>query len=144
MVSTRPLISKSPSPYCYYYYYYLFLFKFSTPELADGFSLKLDSKFSHVSMTLFSVLADFNNAVVCIISTRPLFPSLPVPVSIFRWVYKEHQIQLVSPSLSYSTLSSGKSKVFISLFVFFQFHFVVSRDSKVHNLSSSLLLLDNY
>ena len=59
----------------------------------------------------------------------------------FWWLYQEHQLQLISLSLSYSTAFSIL-KVPISLVVFFQFYSVVSRDSKVHNLASSLFLVD--
>ena len=50
-----------------------------------------DSKSSQVSMTLLSILADLNKAV---------FPNPPVPVSILWWLYRGHQLLLVSPSLS--------------------------------------------
>ena len=42
-----------------------------TPALADGFSLKFE--WQQISRILLSILADLNNAVVWIASTRPLF-----------------------------------------------------------------------
>ena len=54
-----------------------------------------------VSRTPLSILADLNNAVVWIVPTRSL-----VPVSIIWWLYQEHQLQLVSPSLSCSIVFS--------------------------------------
>ena len=70
----------------------------------------------------------------------PLFPSLPVLVSIFWWLCQEPQLQWVSPSLSCSTVFSIPSnlEVFILLFTYFKFYSVVSLYSKVHNSAISL------
>ena len=68
------------------------------------------------------------------------FPSSPVPVPIFWWRYRAHQLQLVSPSLSCAIVIfkfSGKVLVFIYLFAFFQFYPVVSQNSKVHYSAGS-------
>ena len=72
-----------------------------------------------------------------------LFTSPPIFVSILRWLYQEHQLQLVSPSFLCSTIFLFPSKVlvFIFLFTFFQFYSKVSRDSKVYNSAKSLFFL---
>ena len=68
-----------------------------------------------------------------------LFVRLPVAVPILWWLYQEHQIQLVSSSLSCSTIFQFTSKVHVLIFPF-QFYLEVIRDSKVHNSASSLFL----
>ena len=69
-----------------------------------------------------------------------LFPSLPVTVPIFWWLYRARQLQLVPPSLSCSIFFQFSCKVIvlISLFPFLQFYLVVSRKSKVHNSAGFL------
>ena len=57
-----------------------------------------------------------------------LLPIPPVLVPIPWWLYQEHQSQLVSPSLSCSTVFS----------IPFQFYSVIRQDSNVHNFSCSL------
>ena len=83
--------------------------EFFTTALADGFSLEFE--WQQVSWTLFNILADFNKAVVWMDSTYPL---------IFK-----------SSCTCINTLVTVPR-------AFFQFYFVVSRDSKVHNSASSL------
>ena len=93
------------------------------------------------------------------------FPSPPILVPIHYWLYEEHQLQLVSPSLQcffynpsvtvlrariiigindtfmfYSFFQSPR-KVDVLVFNFFQFYSVLSRSIKVHNFESSPLLL---
>ena len=68
-----------------------------------------DNKSPQVSKTLLSILAYLNNAIVWIVSARPVI----------------------------STASSTSIHLF---FTFFQFYFVVSLDSKVHNSASSFFL----
>ena len=51
--------------------------------------------------TLLSILADLNNTVIWMVSTRPLISKSscpPVPLSILWWLYRAHQLQLVSLS----------------------------------------------
>ena len=63
-----------------------------------------------------------------------LFPTLP-PLSPSRLgSIQVHQLQLVSPSISCSISfwHSGKVKVLVSLFAFFDFHCVVRQDGKIH------------
>ena len=92
-----------------------------------------DTKSPQVSRTLLSILADINNAVVRIVSTRPLIskPSSPVTVLFMFHVYHHFHV------LEFFQLSI-KVKVFISLFALFQFYLLVSRNGEVHNSASSL------
>ena len=71
-----------------------------------------------------------------------LFPSPPVPLPTVWWLYWVYQLQLVSPSPSYSTvclffLFSRKIQVLIFLFAFFQVYSVLTRDGKVHYSAGS-------
>ena len=93
----------------YYYYYYLLLWEFSTPTLADGFSLEFDSKTARLlaSLELFSVFWP----ILIMLSFRwsplvHLFPILPVPIPILKWLYRTHRLQLISLSLSCSIVFS--------------------------------------
>ena len=99
-----------------------------------------------VSRTLLSILADFNNALIFMIFFRTpisnsssfLFEPLmtvqgtPIKISI--------TVTLMFHSLFVFFYFSGKVLVLVSLFVFFDFHFVVRRDGKVHSTASSLFL----
>ena len=94
-----------------------------------------DSKSPHVSRTLLSILAVFNNAVVWMVSTRPptsksfrpfnnplvTVPKAPITICII-FTIMFHGFQF-----------SSKVEVLIFLFTFFQFYSVVSRDCKVDN-----------
>ena len=81
-----------------------------------------DLKSPQVSRTLLSILTDLNNAVGWMVSTRLLlFPSPPVPVPFLWWLYQKHQLQLVSPPLSCSTIFQFSSKVYV---LFFSFRFL--------------------
>ena len=58
-----------------------------------------DSNFSQVSRTLFSILADLNNAVVWMVSTRPLIsksssPSINLLVTVpnYNWYYRHFHV----------------------------------------------------
>ena len=102
-----------------------------------------DNKSPQVSRTLLSVLADLSNAVVWMVSTRPVIFKFFSLLPIFWWLYREHQLQLVWPSLSNSTvfLNSIVRSRYLSFFsLFFQFYLVVSRDIKVHNSSFSFFV----
>ena len=58
----------------------MYIREFFTPALADVFPLILNgSKSPQVSRTLLSILADFNNAVVWMVSTRPLISKSSSP-----------------------------------------------------------------
>ena len=64
------------------------------------------TKFHQVSKNLRSILADLKNAVIFIVSNRPLFPSPPVPVPVLWWVHQEHHLQFDSPSFACSPVFS--------------------------------------
>ena len=95
--------------------------------------------------TLLSILADLNNAVVWMVSTRPLnskstspctkplvtVPSTPDTTGI-TVVFMFH----------FFFQFSSKVQVLISLFAFFQFYSVASRDGKFLYLAGSFLCLD--
>ena len=97
-------------------------------------------KSPQVSRILLSILADFNNAVVWTVSTRPLIsksfspcinPSVTVPRAPIT-------IGIIVTFMFHSFFNSlAKVEVLILLFAFFQFYSVASRNSKVHNLASS-------
>ena len=99
-----------------------------------------DIKSLQVSRTLLSILAVFNNAIVWMVSTQPptskssrpfnnplvTVPKAPITIGIIV-IFMFHSLFFFQ--------SSSKVKVFISLFTFFQFYSVVSRDSKVDNFA---------
>ena len=62
----------------------------------------IDSTSPQVSRTLLSILADLNNAVVWMVSTRALISESSGPCKNLLWLHRVHQLQLVSPSLSRS------------------------------------------
>ena len=103
-----------------------------------------DSKSPQVSRTLLSILAVFNNAVVWMVSTRPLTPKssrpfnnplVTVPKSTNHNWYNCHL------HIPWFFQFSSKVEVLISLFTFFQFYSVVSLDSKVDNFTGFLCFL---
>ena len=102
-----------------------------------------DSKSPQVSRTLLNILADINNAVVWMVSSRPLICKSSSSCTNLRWLYQEHQLQLVSSSLLCSTVFSNSLQGLgtFFLFVFFQFYSVVSPDSKVHNSENPRFML---
>ena len=103
-----------------------------------------DSKFLQVSRTLLSSLADLNNAVVWMVSTRPLISKSSslctksfgdcTERANYNWYHRYFHVREFFQFPS-------KVQVLISLFAFFQFYPVVSRNGKVHYLACSLFLL---
>ena len=71
----------------------------------------IESKYHQVSRTLPSILADFNNAVVRMVSARLRFLTPPGPSPYFWGLFPAHQFQLVSPWPSVSI-------VFVFVFLF--------------------------
>ena len=111
-----------------------------------------DNKSHQVSRTLLSILADFNNAVVWMVSTRPLISKSSCPctrplVTVLRApITIDTTITFILHSFSNSLTSSRYSSVFFS---FFQFYSVFRWDSKVHNSAWSIfvvvvVVVDNY
>ena len=98
-----------------------------------------DSKSPQVSRTFLSILVVLNNAVVWMVSARPPtsspfnnplvnVPKAPITIGIVI-TFMLHSFFFQFPS---------KVQVLILLFTFFQFYFVVDRNSKVDNFASSL------
>ena len=101
-----------------------------------------DSKSPQVPTTLLIILVVFNNAVVWMVSTRPptsksskpfynplvTVPNAPITIGIIVTVMFHSFFQF-----------SSKVEVLISLFTFFPFYSVVSRDRKVDNFADFLL-----
>ena len=107
------------------------------------FHWSLSDKSSQIPWNLLSILVDLNNVVVLMVSSRPLIskssnpftnplvtvPRIPITIGVtVTFMFQSFQF----PS---------KVEVIILLFTFFQFYFVVNRDSKVDNSASSFFLL---
>ena len=81
--------------------------EFFTPALTNGFHYsQSDSKSPQVSTTPFSILADLNNAVVWMVSSRSLISKSPSPCTNPLGTIPSALIQLISPSLSCSIVFS--------------------------------------
>ena len=101
-------------------------------SLTDSISLQ-------VPRALVSILAVLNNAVVWMVSIRPptsktsspfnnplvTLPKAPITISIIVTFMFHSFFQF-----------SSKVEIFILLFTFFQFYFVVSRNSKIDNFAN--------
>ena len=91
-----------------------------------------DSKSLQVSRTLLSILAVFNNAVVRMVSTRPPTSKSSRPFNNTLVTAPEAPISIgiIVTFMFHSFFQfSSKVEVLISLFTFFQFYYVVYRDS---------------
>ena len=95
------------------------------------------NKSPQISRILHSILADLN-AVAWMVSACSLISKSSSP-STNHFMNQTHQLQLLSPSLSYSIVFHFFSKVF--LFAFFQLCTVVSRNGKVHYSTGFLFML---
>ena len=100
-----------------------------------------DSNFLQVSRTLLSILVDLNNAVVWMVSTRPVISKFSSP-SINPLVTVPRAPNTIT-TLMFHIFFKFPSKVelLILLFTFFQFYSGVSRDREIYNFESSLFLL---
>ena len=106
---------------------------FFIPVLTDGLSLNSESKSTQFSRTLLSILADFNNAVVWMVSTRPLIskssspfinplvtvPREPITISInitfmfcsfFKCLERSKYISFLSLSFNFTQWSAATAK----------------------------------
>ena len=142
-----PCPSSHVLSHSYHYYYYSLEFSHQRKLMVFHWRVS-DSKSPRVSRTLLSILAIFNNAVVWIVSTRPptskssrpinnplvTVPKAPITIGIIV-TFMFHSFFFQFPS---------KVEVLISLFTFFQFYSVVSRDSKVDNFADILFVVDYY
>ena len=103
-----------------------------------------NNKFPQVSRNLLSILANFNNPLVLGVFTGPLIfmSSNPFTNSLVTVpkILITISITVTFMFHSFFQFPSGV-QVFILLFAFFQFYLVVSWDSKVQNLASSLCFL---
>ena len=100
-----------------------------------------DSKSPQVSRTLLSILAVLNNAVVCMVSTRPPTSKSSSPFSnpLVTVPNAPITIGIIVTCMFLSIFQfPSKVEVHILLFTFFQFYSVVSRDSKIDYFASSL------
>ena len=134
--------------YYYHYYYYLLLESFSHQLKSMVFHWSLcDSKSLQVSRTLLNILADFNYAVIWIVSTRPLISKSSSPFNNPSVTEPRAPITIgiIDTFMFHSFFQfPRKIQVLILLFTFFRFYSEVSRDSKVYNFASSLFFLDYY
>ena len=91
----------------WFIYHYFTPWEFFTSTFADGLSLELiDNKSPQVPRTLLSILADLNNAAIWMVSTCPFISKLSCPCTIPLVTVPKHQLQLVPPLLSCSTVFS--------------------------------------
>ncbi len=110
---------------------------FTAPADWANWSLS-DKKSPQLSRVLLSILADLNNAVVWMVSIRPVIskssspctnPSATVPRAPIT-------IGIIVTFMFHSLINSLSRSRYQSFFsLFFQFYSVVNRDRKVHNLS---------
>ena len=97
-----------------------------------------DSKSPRVSRTLLSILADLNNAIVCLVSVRPLISNSSKTFT--------QEVVLSTPLASgititfmfHSFLVPWQDLSFCLFFDLFDFNSVVGRDGKVHYSAGSL------
>ena len=103
-----------------------------------------NSKSPRVSRTLLSILINLNNAVVLIVFISPPISNSSSPLS------KPLEIVSTVPITIAITINlrfhiffyfSGKVPVHVSLFVFFDFYFVISWDAKIPYTTRSLPFL---
>ena len=105
----------------YYYYYYFTPWEFLTSALADGFSL--DSKSPQVSRTFLGILANLKNAVVWIVSIRPLVSKSPSP-------------------FTKPLVTVPRATITIGITVTFMFHCFFNSQARFENLSYFSLSLN--
>ena len=104
-----------------------------------------DSKSPQVSRTRLSILAVLSNAVVWIVSYRPLTSKSSRP-------FNNPLVTVPNATITIGTIVTFmfhnffkfSSKVRILLFTFLQIYSVVRRDSKVNNFADSLSFVDYY
>ena len=125
----------------YHYYYLLLIRVFHISESWWYFTGDWVTAGLQVSRTLLSILAIFNNADVWMVSTRPPTSksSRPFNNPLVTVQKAPITIGIIVTFMFHSFFQfSSEVKVLISLFTFFQFYSVVSRDSKVDNFADFL------
>ena len=96
--------------------------------------------YTQIIITLLCILADSNNTVVWIVSTCPLISeSYSLFTNLLRIVLSAPITVSITVTIMFH--SFFLVEVLISLFAFFQFYYVGSRDGKVHNSAGSLFFL---
>ena len=99
-----------------------------------------DSK--QVSRILLSILTVFNNAVVWMVPTQPPTSKSSRPFNNPLVTVRKAPITIsITVSFMFHSFFSNSVEVLISLFTFFQFYSVVSRDYKVDNFADFLFYL---
>ena len=124
----------------YYYYYSLRVFHISVNWLPFIGVWMIASILKCPG--LFSVFWSISNAVLWMISTRPLISKSSSP-----FINPKALITIgINVTLMFHSFFQflGKVEIFILLFTFFKFYSVVSRDSKDHNFVNSLFFVDYY
>ena len=113
--------------------------EFFPSALADGLSLKFE--WQQVSRTLLSILVNRNNLIFIMVSTHPLISKSSSPFNNPSVTVPSARITTgINVTFIFHSFFQFPSKVkaLILLFTFFKFYSMVNRDSKVHNLASSL------
>ena len=142
-VSCFFVFSMSIIEWGYFFYYYLLLYSVLHQRLPMDFHWSLsDSKSPQVSCTLRSILAVFNNTVVCMVSTRPptskssspfnnpfaTLPKAPITIGIiasfmlhsfFNSLSRSRYLSFFSHSFSFILWSTGIAKSTILQVLFF-------------------------
>ena len=99
-----------------------------------------DSKSLQTSRTLLSILDDLINALVWMVSTRPLISKASSP-----WTNPLMSVPgaptTTGNTVTFGFHSSPARLRYYPFFTLFQFYSVISRHTKVQNLASSLILL---
>ena len=119
-----------------YYNYYFTSCEFFTPELADG--LSLESEWQQVSSGLQGVAQYSSKSQQCCsldgLDSSLFKISYSPPLQALRNITSTPITTGITIILIFSQFSKfpGKVQVLVSLFAFFDFHFVVCRDGKVH------------
>ena len=143
--------------YCYYYHYNISLRVFSHRHKLKVFHWSLcDNKSPQVFRTLLSILADLNNAVVWMVSTRLLISNFSSPYTSplmtlprcanYNWYHRHFlapkfvffgslarsgYLSLFSLSFNFTQWSAGTTKSIIRLVLsFFFFFFFLSATSR--------------
>ena len=103
-----------------------------------------DSMSPQVSRTLLSILTDLYNAVVWIVTTRPLISKSSNPcINSLVTIPRPPIIFSITVTFMFHIFPfSDKDEVLIFLLVFFQFFSVVNQNRKFYNFASSLFLVD--
>ena len=101
-----------------------------------------DSKSSLVSWTLLRILADFNSAMVWM---APILPLIFIFTESFFGSFEtvsNFKLQLIPPSLSYSTAFSSVWQD-LSIWLSFRFLLVIHWNDKIHKMTSFFFVFNS-